>query len=1430
MALLRIVTFCSFLSLGSTSSCLSTESTDSCSDFTTKNDPILTSEDSCSPPPNSNKTVKQCGQGNISHDDCYRAGCCYQEGQCFVPFVQERVDFLFFQEKVTFWEAYRQCRNSGLYKLPCVVDTFDYKRVKSRSCGNVWLGGAITDRNAAIKVPFYNQSLGDCSSKIGVTCKLFPRSYALALQPGKDDTFFLTSVDTSDRRPFICIKEQWRPHITDYPGNVASEDPNKIMICGLIFSGNVTTQNLAIEWRLIHPNGTAVRLKNKVYKDRQQVAAQYYADSIKSEMVGKYICNFSFLDKEGLETERTGWAYHYTDISCNVTVQGVSYSEPSLIELAVEYNSDISVRVFCSGYPLPKIFWTDDVNGYGHVTRETVQNGDKLPISKLEAQAPLHEEVTYTVKLQPKSDITTLPTTTIRITKLPILTECYVTLITEEEHVFEFSEKVVQRTVKTGASFDVIFECFGFPKPNMTIVKTAQTKNGPLVEDLSSDIYDIVGQWFFENFAVEVAPTEEYEMTLNMTVTPAGETPSTLTLLLTKETIPTSCSFRLINNGAEIHEHTAFDVQDFHRVNESSFSGESFELAVSCSGFPPPEITAVISSKREGSDPTEMKLGPFIEYFDWKLNSFASEATVAQDFSQTVTMTARSGDHAPVIMVVNLVKTIIMFAMEELPNDTRTVTTSQYGVEDEEGAILEQVASNQIELPCKGASGPGFPTPSAFWEYNDHRLDLTSEMGKHIEFKNHSSEVDSTIIVSTLSSIVAGLYRCVILIDNKFTKNYTTTIMMERPPVAPGQTVITRIEDNRMVVAASSLQPSYQYLGNVSFKGFLYSDDVLKEETSNITVSEGKVYGVFNLPESGVIKVGFTASNEFGESEMSQKSDELKILSSIPSSSVSTISRDGEAGGEAYSSLSLTFDQIPHVDEYEVKLYGGHGALIKVFRVPENRIDIEDLEPQTSYSVKVRGVNMIEGERVYGPSSLASSFTTAPRELPAPSNLQGRPLESEGNKSAVLLTWDVVEVGAEFIDGYLLSISLAGLKSQETTEGRRKRQALQSVKTVRIPFGARAKVIKDLNSGTSYEFVLQSYSSDFGESEPAKVTVQTLTAGPCPYTLPELYPPRHCPPRVSIDRKYLYIKFYFDCYSGQGFDFRGKHSTTHRGECAPWTEDNLKQFQNLDDLPEIGTNYCRNMGGSRKNNTSLHDSPWCFLSDGSNETCSLRQCHPIMDDTCYTETGENFQGQGYSEQCVTWTETVLKQNLLLDYPQKIIGSTTCKNWDGTNMTKPWCFTADGFKAECPVPPCGSGEVTVTFGQSELPPRSYIVNENQDSLCVKLEGRNDVEVGVKHTFGVQNCQSDEIFPEVIIPSKTRLSDRMWVRYLIVELVLTVLVGSLWLFLLYRRRIISKQSTVTNGRTSATNLNTRKGTSSTRLSYSRTPSNYNFSTDR
>ena len=47
------------------------------------------------------------------------------------------------------------------------------------------------------------------------------------------------------------------------------------------------------------------------------------------------------------------------------------------------------------------------------------------------------------------------------------------------------------------------------------------------------------------------------------------------------------------------------------------------------SGFPAPEITAVIIAKKEGSEPTEMKLGPYVEHFDWILNSFASEVRKA---------------------------------------------------------------------------------------------------------------------------------------------------------------------------------------------------------------------------------------------------------------------------------------------------------------------------------------------------------------------------------------------------------------------------------------------------------------------------------------------------------------------------------------------------------------------------------------------------------------------------------------------------------------------------------------------------------------------------------------------------------------------------------------------------------------------------------
>ena len=84
-------------------------------------------------------------------------------------------------------------------------------------------------------------------------------------------------------------------------------------------------------------------------------------------------------------------------------------------------------------------------------------------------QGPLHDDVTYTVNLQPRSEITTLPNTTIRITKLPVPTECSVTLLTEPEdsgagsqrEVFQISHPAVHKKINVTGSFEVIFWCTG---------------------------------------------------------------------------------------------------------------------------------------------------------------------------------------------------------------------------------------------------------------------------------------------------------------------------------------------------------------------------------------------------------------------------------------------------------------------------------------------------------------------------------------------------------------------------------------------------------------------------------------------------------------------------------------------------------------------------------------------------------------------------------------------------------------------------------------------------------------------------------------------------------------------------------------------------------------------------------------------------------
>ena len=41
---------------------------------------------------------------------------------------------------------------------------------------------------------------------LGVSCKLYPKGYALALELTSDDSFFLSIADISDRRPFLCVK------------------------------------------------------------------------------------------------------------------------------------------------------------------------------------------------------------------------------------------------------------------------------------------------------------------------------------------------------------------------------------------------------------------------------------------------------------------------------------------------------------------------------------------------------------------------------------------------------------------------------------------------------------------------------------------------------------------------------------------------------------------------------------------------------------------------------------------------------------------------------------------------------------------------------------------------------------------------------------------------------------------------------------------------------------------------------------------------------------------------------------------------------------------------------------------------------------------------------------------------------------------------
>ena len=70
------------------------------------------------------------------------------------------------------------------------------------------------------------------------------------------------------------------------------------------------------------------------------------------------------------------------------------------------------------------------------------------------------------------------------------------------------------------------------------------------------------------------------------------------------------------------------------------------------------------------------------------------------------------------------------------------------------------------------------------------------------------------------------------------------------------------------------------------------------------------------------------------------------------------IERDEQTAGNASSTLSLKFNEIPGVDEYEVRLFSADGTLQKVFKdITKNRITVNELKPGTGYFIEVRGIN-----------------------------------------------------------------------------------------------------------------------------------------------------------------------------------------------------------------------------------------------------------------------------------------------------------------------------------------------------------------------------------------------------------------------------------------------------------------------------------------
>eukprot|EP00116_Pleurobrachia_bachei_P001277 sb/3461539/ len=616
------------------------------------------------------------------------------------------------------------------------------------------------------------------------------------------------------------------------------------------------------------------------------------------------------------------------------------------------------------------------------------------------------------------------------------------------------------------------------------------------------------------------------------------------------------------------------------------------------------------------------------------------------------------------------------------------------------------------------------------------------------------------------SAVIAGFYKCTV--GNGYQLSYNLTVIPKTPPESPKRVHVTEIKHGEEVVASADLPTSYNYMGdNVSFDGVARINGVnYPDLLRNWSVTQNNVLtGTFDISNFSSVKniefeCGFIGRNQYGSSDLSLLSELVAIKPGTPRFSPTWI-RTSPDRTVTSEKLIVDFGIQPQstTKEYDVRLLDSEAAVVRnVVTMKTNEIQFEGLEAETEYGMLIRGVNRTtEGDAVYGPVSSLVKLLTAPETLNPPSNLEGTPLESDGEKSSVLLTWEppVVSI-AGLIQGYQLVIT-------PDDETRNRRQALQ-MRT--IPYGQSMRVVSDLRSGTRYSFSLSSYSDTFGESEPASVTVETLRSGECPFTSSQLYHPI-----IASTR-------------GNGEDYQGSVNKTKSGKpCVSWPK-------------EYGMNHnqCRNPNGEK-------DVPWCFTDEERTEVCPVRSCTGQPNQDCFTGRGYFYEGPGNTVKCDRWTLSSLKEYNLTStvHQTKILGEQNgdegvCRNWPGSSSTEPWCLVK-GTPTNCNVPSCGYLNATLSINGTRRTVENYQVPKPTVCLCLKKDASlsKNTWLNYRRSFGIENCESPSVDAAVDlgIGRVTGIWDRVWVRYLILEGVLLLATAVFWGFLLTRARVIERR---------------------------------------